>query len=86
MSVDPATPLKPNQDRILVLEHPETASLVLACLDGHGLHGHSVAQYFKTQLSRSLCSHPLFASDPQRAIAQVLVQIEFDLYCQQEEG
>eukprot|EP01031_Cornospumella_fuschlensis_P041459 gene41459-50587_t len=79
---NPATPAKPNQDRILILEDSATASLVLACLDGHGLHGHSVAQYFKTALSNSLCRHPLFASDPQRAIAQVLVQIEFDLYSQ----
>lgn len=82
VALDPATPSKPNQDRILVFEDAVTSSLVLACLDGHGLHGHSVAQYFKTMIAKNLCKHPLFASDPQRAIAQVLVQIEYELYAE----
>jgi serine/threonine protein phosphatase PrpC len=43
----PHTPGKPNQDSIVMVEHPASDSLMLAVFDGHGDDGHLVSQHFR---------------------------------------
>lgn len=74
---------KPNQDRLLILHDGPTNSLVVACMDGHGTHGHRVAEFFSTGLESKLCKHPLFRSDICAAIRCVLVDIEYSLFLQE---
>jgi serine/threonine protein phosphatase PrpC len=74
---------KPNQDCLIMLSDPLTDSLVFACLDGHGVHGHRVAQFIAQELEKRLFKHGLFASNIRIAVSQVLMDIEMAL-CQQE--
>lgn len=73
--------VKTNQDSLVMLEDRNTRSLVLACLDGHGIHGHIISQFFKYGLETRLFSNALWKTDPQGAISQLLVELE-DEICQ----
>ncbi len=76
------------------IEDAASNSLVLACLDGHGLHGHNISQvgvevhhrqfcnfvqHFKCRLEATLLNHPLFATNARAAITEVLTAIEEEL-------
>lgn len=61
-------------------EDERTKSLVVACLDGHGTHGHIISQYFQQQLRMQLPQHPRFAHDIEGAVSEVLCALEFELY------
>jgi serine/threonine protein phosphatase PrpC len=77
------TPSKPNQDRMLMVRDTATGSLVFACLDGHGVNGHKIAQFFKEELEAKLCIHPFFATDLIRCLRSLLQEIEYALYRQE---
>lgn len=72
----PGLPYKKNQDAFLILEHAPSHSFICACLDGHGEFGDVVAQLFKFKLESDLCLHPLFLTNLQRAVEEVLFNIE----------
>ena len=73
----------PNQDRAFIIEPfltrqtpRETKSFLMAILDGHGTHGHHVAQYLRTaipqRLAQKLNSRPCCYEDDDDWIQQAL--------------
>lgn len=56
----PSQPDKPCQDAIVMSEHPESDSVMLAVFDGHGEDGHLVATAFKERLPDLVFNHPKF--------------------------
>ena len=68
-----------NQDSLVMLEDPRTRSLVLACLDGHGTHGHIISQFFKYGLETRLLKHSLWEHDPKQAVTQLLLELEEEI-------
>lgn len=75
-TIDPLLPSKPNQDRLIMFEDPDTETVIFACLDGHGTHGHRIAQFFSDHILGILLAHPLYTSDLRKALREVLVFIE----------
>ena len=53
-------PLKPNQDNVIMSEHPETDSVLLGVMDGHGLYGHEVSAALADGLPQIIFAHPIF--------------------------
>lgn len=39
LSLDPSNPAKVNQDSLIMVEDVKTGSVVIGCLDGHGVNG-----------------------------------------------
>ena len=57
----------------------QTASLIVACFDGHGQFGHDVSAYCKKYFASKLPTHPTFASDLHRSINETIQCLERDM-------
>jgi len=75
----PQNPKKHNQDAFFMKHDPNTSSLIIACLDGHGQYGHDVSRYCKAYLEKYLCTHPAFESDVRKAIMETTAALERDM-------
>ena len=72
----PYNPRKKNQDALVMAEDPQTQSLLLIVMDGHGEHGDTVSRYLKNRVPEQLFAHPLFGSDIEAAVAEVVSTCE----------
>jgi len=75
----PYNPRKKNQDALIMADDPNTNSIVLCVLDGHGEHGDGVSQTFRDQLVPELFNHPTWATDLQKACADAIAKCERNL-------
>ena len=71
--------VKTNQDALVMLEDPSTTSLVIACFDGHGTHGHIISKYFKIGIETRLLGHHLWQCDPGSAVTELLKDLEQEI-------
>lgn len=75
----PYNPRKKNQDALIMADDPNTNSLVLCVLDGHGEHGDGVSQTFRDQLVPAMFNHPAWATDLQKAVSAAIAKVERQL-------
>jgi serine/threonine protein phosphatase PrpC len=75
----PYNPRKKNQDALIMTDDPQTNSLVLCVLDGHGEHGDGVSQTFRDQLIPEMFNHPAWASDLKTAVGDAIAKVERNL-------
>lgn len=75
----PYNPRKKNQDALVMVDDPQTNSLILCVLDGHGEHGDGVSQAFRDQLTSEMFNHPLWAADLKTATADAIAKCERSL-------
>jgi serine/threonine protein phosphatase PrpC len=75
----PYNPRKKNQDALIMAECPETNSLVLCVLDGHGEHGDHVSAAFRDQLTSEMFNHPAWKTDVKKASADAIAKIEHEV-------
>jgi serine/threonine protein phosphatase PrpC len=75
----PYNPRKKNQDALIMTDDPQTNSLVLCVLDGHGEHGDGVSQTFRDQLIPEMFNHPAWESDLKTAVADAIAKVERNL-------
>mmetsp|Transcript_8857 Transcript_8857/g.8934 ORF Transcript_8857/g.8934 Transcript_8857/m.8934 type:complete len:389 (+) Transcript_8857:260-1426(+) len=75
-----ANPDKKNQDAIATIQHNESKSLVIACMDGHGMFGEIVSQYVTKRLEESLCDHTNFTTNLHGAITDTITSIEQEVF------
>lgn len=75
----PYNPRKKNQDALIMADDPNTNTLVLCVLDGHGEHGDGVSQTFRDALSNEMFSHPDWATDLKSATADAIAKCERNL-------
>ena len=75
----PYNPRKKNQDAVIMTADPNTNSLVLCVLDGHGEHGDGVSQTFRDQLTAEMFHHPAWATDLQKATTDAIAKVERNL-------
>jgi serine/threonine protein phosphatase PrpC len=75
----PYNPRKKNQDAIIMANDPQTSSLVLCVLDGHGEHGDGVSQTFRDTLANEMFNHPAWASDLKTAVSEAIAKCERNL-------
>ena len=75
----PYNPRKKNQDAIIMANDPQTNSLVLCVLDGHGEHGDGVSQTFRDMLATEMFNHPAWANDLKTAAAEAIAKCERNL-------
>jgi len=68
----PYNPRKKNQDILIMQEHAETGSLLLAVFDGHGEAGDAVSQFFRKELPPTLFSHPRFIDTSEKGVEKSL--------------
>uniref|UniRef100_A0A7R9UEX3 PPM-type phosphatase domain-containing protein n=1 Tax=Pinguiococcus pyrenoidosus TaxID=172671 RepID=A0A7R9UEX3_9STRA len=68
----PYNPRKKNQDSLVMAEDPDTQSLVLVVMDGHGENGDLVSRFLKATIPDTLFSHELFATDIEKAVEDTL--------------
>ena len=62
MGYNESTPNKPCQDAIVMQEHTESDSCMLAVFDGHGDYGHLIAEYMRDHLPALVFNHTAFKS------------------------
>jgi serine/threonine protein phosphatase PrpC len=60
-------------------DDPNTNSLILAVLDGHGEHGDYVSAWFRDQLVAEMFNHPAWTGNLQVAVADAIAKVERDL-------
>jgi serine/threonine protein phosphatase PrpC len=75
----PYNPRKKNQDALIMADDPNTNSLILAVLDGHGEHGDYVSAWFRDQLIAEMFNHPAWSGNLQSAVADAIAKVERDL-------
>jgi serine/threonine protein phosphatase PrpC len=75
----PYNPRKKNQDALIMADDPNTNSLVLCVLDGHGEHGDGVSQIFRDTLAAEMFNHPAWATDLKTATADAIAKCERSL-------
>jgi len=75
----PYNPRKKNQDALIMADDPNTNSLVLCVLDGHGEHGDGVSQTFRDALANEMFNHPEWATDLKAATADAIAKCERNL-------
>jgi len=75
----PYNPRKKNQDALIMADDPNTNSLVLCVLDGHGEHGDGVSQTFRDNLTKEMFNHPDWATDLKTATADAIAKCERNL-------
>lgn len=75
----PYNPRKKNQDALVMADDPNTNSLILCVLDGHGEHGDGVSQTFRDQLVPEMLNHPDWANNYQKATADAIAKVERNL-------
>jgi len=75
----PYNPRKKNQDALIMMDDPNTETLVLCVLDGHGEHGDGVSQTFRDQLIHEMFNHPEWTGDYKKATADAIAKVERNL-------
>jgi len=75
----PYNPRKKNQDALIMVDEPNTNSLILCTLDGHGEHGDHVSTWFRDKLVKEMSNHPSWANNMKVAVADSIAKIEKDL-------
>lgn len=75
----PYNPRKKNQDALIMADDPNTNTLVLCVLDGHGEHGDGVSQTFRDQVIPEMFGHPEWTGDYKRATAEAIAKVERSL-------
>jgi len=75
----PYNPRKKNQDALIMADDPNTNTLVLCVLDGHGEHGDGVSQTFRDQLIPEMFNHHEWTGDYKRATADAIAKVERSL-------
>lgn len=75
----PYNPRKKNQDALIMAEDPNTRSLFLCVMDGHGEDGDKVSQHIKKTLVTYLFAHRAFESDVRAALRDVIAQCEAEV-------
>jgi serine/threonine protein phosphatase PrpC len=75
----PYNPRKRNQDALVMAEDPNTRSLLLCVMDGHGEDGDKVSQHIKGKFVTYLFGHESFATDIQAALTEVIARCESEL-------
>lgn len=75
----PYNPRKKNQDAIIMANDPQTNSLILCVLDGHGEHGDGVSQAFRDALTTEMFNHPAWANDLKTAVTEAIAKCERNL-------
>jgi len=72
----PYNPRKKNQDALIMADDPQTNSLILCVLDGHGEHGDAVSTTFRDQLVSEMTNHPSWATNLQEACTDAIAKVE----------
>lgn len=72
----PYNPRKKNQDALIMADDPETNTLILCCLDGHGEHGDAVAGQFRDHLATEMLNHPAWRTDLKKASRDAIMKVE----------
>jgi len=77
---NPMTP-KPNQDRMVLVEHPPSQTLIFAVFDGHGVNGHLVSAFMAERLPHECISDKRFSQDTVLGdvIADAILSLEMQL-------
>jgi serine/threonine protein phosphatase PrpC len=75
----PYNPRKKNQDSLIMSDDPQTNTLILCVLDGHGEHGDGVSQTFRDQLVPEMFNHPDWAVDLKKATTDAIAKVERNL-------
>lgn len=75
----PYNPRKKNQDALIMMDDPQTNSLILCVLDGHGEHGDGVSQTFREALFPEITNHPAWATDIKKATGDAIAKVERNL-------
>jgi serine/threonine protein phosphatase PrpC len=75
----PYNPRKKNQDALIMADDPNTNSLILCVMDGHGEHGDYVSAWFRDQLISEMFNHPAWNDNLQAAVAEAIAKVERDL-------
>jgi serine/threonine protein phosphatase PrpC len=75
----PYNPRKKNQDALIMQDDPQTNSLILCVLDGHGEHGDGVSQTFRDALFGEMTNHPAWATDLKKATGDAIAKVERNL-------
>ncbi|GKY93981.1 hypothetical protein MPSEU_000365000 [Mayamaea pseudoterrestris] len=75
----PYNPRKKNQDSLIMADDPQTNTLVLCVLDGHGEHGDGVSQTFRDQLIPEMFNHQDWVNDHKKATADAIAKVERNL-------
>merc|ERR1711920_319450 len=75
----PYNPRKKNQDALIMADDPNTNSLILAVLDGHGEHGDYVSAWFRDQLISEMFNHPSWVGNLKVAVADAVAKVEREL-------
>jgi len=71
---------KKNQDSLIMEEHAETGSLLLAVFDGHGEAGDAVSQYFRDRMPKDLfASKNFLEGNLAEAISESVIKLESQL-------
>lgn len=70
---------KKNQDVYIAEKDPVTDSLYLCVMDGHGEVGDKVTAQLKKQIPGRLFAHPDWATDCNKALAEVIDEVETEL-------
>mmetsp|Transcript_12600 Transcript_12600/g.17879 ORF Transcript_12600/g.17879 Transcript_12600/m.17879 type:complete len:373 (+) Transcript_12600:107-1225(+) len=72
----PYNPRKKNQDALIMVDDPNTNTMVLCVLDGHGEHGDSVSAAFRDELPSEMFNHPAWTTDVKKASADAIAKVE----------
>ena len=75
----PYNPRKKNQDAIIMTNDPQTNSLILCVLDGHGEHGDGVSQTFRDTLVTEMFNHPAWENNLKIAVTEAIAKCERNL-------
>lgn len=75
----PYNPRKKNQDALIMADDPNSNTLVLCVLDGHGEHGDGVSQTFRDQLIPEMFNHPEWLDDYKKATSDAIAKVERNL-------
>lgn len=65
-----------------MIQDPISQTILFVCLDGHGIHGHTVSQFFRNRIAERLFSHPDLLTDIRFAVAESIHFIEKELFTQ----
>ncbi len=77
---NPMTP-KPNQDRMVLVEHAPSNTLIFAVFDGHGVNGHLVSAFMAERLPHECISDRRFGHDSELGdvVADAILSLEMQL-------
>jgi len=72
----PYNPRKKNQDALIMADDPNTNSLILCVLDGHGEHGDAVSGHIRDHLANEMIKHPAWKTDIKKASRESILKVE----------